>query len=977
MCDKKNNYWGSLSELERSPDFLTKSQNEFSEELPFGFLEKISDSVFTRRDFLKLMGFGSAAVMAACSPMPIEKAIPFLIQPENIVPGKAYWYASTCGACPANCGILVKTRDGRPIKIEGNAKSSISQGGLCASGQASVLELYDSGRLHQPLINGSLATWDSLDREVMQQLEAIQAKGGKIRILTGSISSPSTQKTISDFIKTYPNTRHVVYDAISCSGLIEAHKTMFGKKVLPHFQFDQADLIVSLSADFLGTWISPVEFSKQYSQARRVEKDHAKIAQHIQFESRLSLTGANADIRVPVKPSEMGIVALKLLHHISSEGISLGRLDVEIEKAAKKLLKHQGRSLVVCGSNDLPTQQAVAKLNFVLGNYGKTLHVEYPSLQTQGIDSDMQELVSEMNESKVDALIISGVNPVYDYPESKKFISGLEKVGLTISLNSYHDETARLVKYVAPQTHALESWGDAEPISAQYHLFQPVVAPIYHARSLGDSLLHWQGKNISYHDYLKSYWQENIFPLQSRHLLFDSFWQECVHEGVYMAAHGPSLSPQSLLSTDFAQEIISSFQNNSKTQGFEFETYESVALRDGRGANNPWLQELPDPISKITWDNYLNISVSDAKSLGIGESDVVLVKVENSNLELPAYIQPGQKNGTVSVALGYGRLHAGKVGTGVGVNVFSIPSFVTGAQLITTAKTHALAITQTHYSMEGRPIVRDATVAEYNKNHAAGNEESHDLVMLWQQHENKGNSWGMALDLNACIGCSGCLVGCQAENNVPVVGQKEVLRRREMSWLRIDRYYKGDTENPEVAFQPMMCQHCANAPCESVCPVLATVHSSDGLNQQVYNRCVGTRYCANNCPYKVRRFNWFDYAQNKKFDFYMNDNTGRLVLNPDVVVRSRGVMEKCSMCIQRIQDEKNRARRGGRDVNSDDIKTACQQSCPTDAIVFGDLNNPKSRISKLLAQNKRRYHVLGELNVKPAVNYLTKLREKS
>lgn len=992
--------WQSVAEFERDPAFL--DQNEFAEKLPLGEdAHKLSDAAFSRRDFLKVMGFGTAAAMTACTRVQVEKAIPYVVQPEEIVPGKAFYYASTCGGCATGCGILVKTREGRPIKIEGNPDSPVGRGGLCAVGQAGVLELYDSGRLQAPVVAGKAASWQTLDDEFTKQLRDIESSGGQIRLLTASITSPSTKQILADYLSAHATAKHVVYDAVPVSGLIAAHEKSMGKRILPHFHFDKAKVIASFGADFLGTWISPVEFTKQYTSSRKVSGQNAaqaKMSHHVQFESAFSLTGANADVRVAIKPSEEGVLVLALLDAVlkakGQTGLSgLPDLDAVQSKAiqdlARQLVNHEAQSLVVSGSNDINTQLAVLKLNDVLGNYGHTLHTSHPSNQMQGVDQDFVTLLTEMEAGQVAALVLVDANPVYSHPWGERFAAALKKVQVTASVVDRLDETASLVHFVAPHHHYLESWNDAEPLVGSYQLSQPTIPNVYDTRETGETLLKWLGQGGSYLDYVKSYWQKNIFP-QLGGIDFDYFWRMSLKTGAVSVADQGDKSKASFefdLSS-VVVSLISGYQKAKSAQGLEVVFYESVNLRDGQMANNPWLQELPDPISKVTWDNYVSVGVTQAREMGLKQEDVVNLTVAGKTLALPVYLQPGQAYGTVAVALGYGRTAAGKVGNGVGKNAYPLVSLadggrgyaVAGATLSKTGQTQPLAQTQTHYSLEGRPHYRETTLSQFQKDAGAGNHEHHpEMVMLWEEHKKEGHAWGMAVDLNACTGCSACLVGCQAENNVAVVGRDEVAMRREMHWLRIDRYFVGNNvDNPEVAFQPMMCQHCGNAPCESVCPVAATVHSQDGLNQQVYNRCVGTRYCGNNCPYKVRRFNWFNYALNERFDYYMNDNTGRLVLNPDVVVRSRGVMEKCSMCVQRIQDEKNVARAEDRLVQVDQIKTACQQSCPADAIVFGDLNDDKGRLVNLLKANqKRNYHVLEEVNTRPVVSYFTKVRNKA
>jgi molybdopterin-containing oxidoreductase family iron-sulfur binding subunit len=926
--------------------------------------DEIKNLEATRRDFLKLLGFSFAsAALASCTRMPVEKAIPYLNQPEDVVPGVPNWYATACAGCPSACGLLVKTRDGRPIKIEGNAESPLNaggvdstgraSGGVCAVGQATVLSLYDDARLKGPLVDGHSASWGDVDALVTRELAEISSSGGKIVLLTGTLPSPSLRSLVGEWLRKFPNSEHVAYDAVSASALLEAHEIAYGERALPRYLFDKAKVIVGLNCDFLGTWISPVEFTRAYASRRK--PDGEWVSRHIQYESRMSLTGANADLRVPINPSEELAVATSLLNELLTQKIT--------SETAKELWSHRGESLVVSGTNDLSIQIAVAAINDLLGNVGKTIDLDNPSFQRQGDDRALARLIEDLNRGRVAALVMMGVNPAYDLPNAAAFSQALKKVRLTVSLSDRLDETSSLAKVVAPESHALEAWSDAQPNAFTYHVQQPVIRPLYDTRPASESLLRWMGRSESAYDYVKGYWRDNLSHLP---------WDHCVRSGFL------ALMPREIGARSFKREALASVgaPGQAPLQGnaLELQFYESITLRDGRHANNPWLQELPDPVTKITWDNYASVSPATAKELGLQEGDVVAVKTDRGSVEIPVQIQPGQASKTVSVALGYGRTRCGKAGEKVGVNAFPLIGSVS-ATLGKTLRRVELAATQTHHSMEGRPIALETTLAEYKRNPAAGNERHGELKTLWAEHDYSGALWGMAIDLSACTGCSACVIGCQSENNVPVVGKDEVRRRREMHWIRIDRYYSGSEDNPETVHQPMMCQHCQNAPCETVCPVLATVHSSDGLNQQVYNRCVGTRYCANNCPYKVRRFNWFDYAHNDKFDFNMNSDLGAMVLNPDIVVRSRGVMEKCSLCVQRIQEKKLDAKKQGRPLKDGEIQPACAQSCPAQAIVFGNLNDPESRLAKL-NHDGRFYHVLEELNVRPNVGYLTKVRNK-
>lgn len=1003
--DKK--YWKGLEELNKTPEFENLQKKEFAEELPVEelFNESTLTEATPRRDFLKALGFGVGAVtLAACNEAPVRKAIPYLVKPEEITPGIPNYYATTCNACSNGCGIIVKTREGRPIKVDGNPDSPISKGGTCAVGQASVLDLYDSGKLTGPKINGNDSSWDAVDNFVKGELNVIASKNRNIRILSSSITSPSTKKVIADFITKYPSAKHITYDAVSYSAIINANKNSFDKAVLPSYRFDKADLIVSFGADFLGTWISPVEFTKQYTGNKKL-KDK-KLLRHIQFESGLSLTGSNADKRVPIRPSQEGMTLLGLYNNLT--GMAGGsKLNAEtpeykgnaVAETARELWAAKGKALVVSGSNDVSVQVLVNAINSLLGSYGNTIDLDNPSYQRQGNDADMLELVKEMNNGAVDALILYGVNPSYDYPRAEEFNAGLKKVKLSVSFADRADETASKVNVIAPDHHYLESWNDSEAKKGIYSIIQPTISPVYNTRAAQQSLLNWSDNTITYYDFIRNYWNQNLFSKQSKALTFSDFWQSVVHDGVFSTVEEASASSYSFnkdLNT-VAETIVNASKNGSKT---ELSIYEPVALRDGKHANNPWLQELPDPVAKVTWDNFVAISKKQADELGLKENYMAVVKAGNYSVKLPVVIQPGQAYGTVSIAAGYGRTGAGKAGNNVGANVYPFVSLVNGSfqymnpsvEITFTGERYELASTQTHHSIEGRPVVRETTLAEYAANPYAGsgNENKPHMYDLWDKREKNGHHWGMSIDLNSCTGCGACVVSCNAENNVAVVGRDEVRRRREMHWIRIDRYYTfnsgeeqltkekdinklQDFDDVSVIYQPMLCQHCDHAPCETVCPVLATMHSSDGLSQQAYNRCVGTRYCANNCPYKVRRFNWFNYADNDEFDYHMNNGLGKMVLNPDVTVRSRGVMEKCSFCVQRIQSGKLEAKMQNSKLTDGMVKTACQQACPGDAIIFGDINDSESQVSKLL-RNERTFYVLEELNTQPGIGYMTKVR---
>ncbi len=1019
--ESNKKYWKGLEELQNTKEFVELNKHEFAEPIPIEEVlnEAGLSTVTPRRDFLKALGFGLGAVtLAACQTTPVHKSIPYLVKPEEIVPGIPNYYTSTFNGH----SILVKTREGRPIKIEGNPNCLLSKGRLDAKGQASVLDLYDVSRLKDPMLNNNSTTWEKTDQFVKAELSRIKAGGKKIRIVSSTINSPSTKSAITDFTARYPNTKHVQVDSVSYTGIIKANENSFAKAVLPRYNFDKADLIVSFAADFLGTWISPVEFNRQYASNRNnTSLKNKKMSRHIQFEAGMSLTGSNADTRIPLKPSEEGIALINLYNALGGNLSGAKKLannpnaDKAITLVALELLKAKGKALVVCGSNDVSTQILVNAINSLIGSYGTTIDLDNASYQYAGNDIEFVEFINEMKRGEVDAVFFLNSNPAYDYVNAKEFTDALSKVKLRVSFADRQDETASLCQVIAPNHHYLESWGDANAFENYYTIIQPTINPVYNTRHAEQGLLIWSDNAVQdYYQYIQNNWTNNILSRSN------SRWKNLLQtgsvylgekpKGTYSFSKDLTTVGQTIVNESSAlakgvkemnsadgQTVNSSLPPNSNNT-VELHIYENVAIGDGKAANNPWLQELPDPVTKVTWDNFVAIAPKYAEKLGISEFDLVEVKTDKYKITLPVLIQPGQAIGTVSIALGYGRTKAGQAGSEVGKNAYPFINFVNGTfQTVSSATiskaggAYELAQTQTHHSIEGRNIVRETTLKDYLKDPSAGTGRLHENKYdLWNEYEHPGHNWVMAIDLNACTGCGSCIVACNAENNIPVVGRDEVRKRREMHWIRIDRYYsfnengKSITEEKElehldnmdnvsVIYQPMLCQHCDHAPCETVCPVLATVHSSEGLNHMAYNRCIGTRYCANNCPYKVRRFNWFNYWNDSRFDNYMNNEFTQLVLNPDVTTRSRGVMEKCSMCIQRIQAGKLQAKIEKRPLKDGDVKVACQQTCPTNAIIFGDGNDPESEVAKAL-QSERTYYVLEEINTKPGIGYQTKVR---
>ena len=940
----------------------------------------------SRRTFLEVLGYSSVALALSGCRAPQQKIVPYLKQPVEFTPGEASWFASVCGGCSAGCGTLVKVRDGRPIKLEGNPDHPLSQGGLCALAHGMIFGLYDPDRLRQPLIANQPANCDQIDHQVIEKLAAIKKSGGKVRVLTAPINSPTSRETIQKFLAQFGDGKHITYSAVSTDAIRQAHLRTHGVAAIPQCRFDKAKLVVSFDADFLGTWIAPVQFTRAYAKARDLRDNQREMLRHVQFESRMSLTGSNADTRIKVSPAERKLALLYLAKLIAAtdgdfaapinyqlssfEAAQLTQTTRDaIEHLAKDLMKFQGNALVVSGSGDLDVQSIVNFINYAIGSYGNTVDLSSPYGVNESSDAEMIELVCQMNAGEIAALLISGVNPAYDYFDNQSFTNGLKKVSLKVSLNASLDETSSLTDYVCPQSHFLEAWDDAEPVRGTFSINQPTMAPLFQTRAYQETLMRWSGDPRSFYEVLRESWREKLFPQQKAYATFDEFWDQTLAKG--FIAVTPAATPPPAFKSDGFTEIIARLKSTANAPTPTLLLYQKTSIHDGRFANNPWLQELPDPVTKITWDNCACLSPAFAQKSGIDEGRVVRISDGSRMIELPAHIQPGQHDDVVAVALGYGRPKAGKAGSNVGVNAFPFVAFATtfryshaNVTIEKTAQRIEFAQTQIKDAQEERNLVRELTLADYVKGEQEQREE---FPSLWSPHDYPEHKWGIAVDLNACVGCSACVISCQGENNIPVVGKDEVRNRREMHWIRIDRYFGGDRDDPKVNYQPVMCQQCDNASCESVCPVLATVHSSEGLNMQVYNRCVGTRYCENNCAFKVRRFNWFNYSH--------DDAVANLALNPDVTVRTRGVMEKCTFCVQRIEEVKIKARNEGRTINDGEIQPACAQSCPANAIIFGDLTDLKSRVARL-KKSGRNYTLLDELNLRPALSYLAKVRNE-
>jgi MoCo/4Fe-4S cofactor protein with predicted Tat translocation signal len=1036
---EKPRHWVSMEEL--TPDYWSdpaiqeRRSQEFYDK-PIETLEKIENldkAGVSRRDFLTIMGASMAMASFACARRPVNKIIPYVVQPQELTPGVPLFYASTYTEGFNSYGIVVKTREGRPIKLEGNELDPYSNGSLSARAQASLLRLYDPERLKSPMKgtkSGSKSTtgWSEVDAMIAAAIKASKS----VRVVTAPHNSESTRRLMKEFMAAGSNIKWTEIDPIGMGDVADGQQASYGNAVIPNYAFDQADVVVSFSADFLGTWGDTLGNASKWSKKRKLNKASDNLSKLYVFESNMSITGASSDERFAVIPGTEVAAAVAVAHEmivVQKKGKFAGNADVQamlsgkmeewlakaggldvakVKKVASDLVEAKGKSLVV-GSGSVALQAVVNLINSNLENEGKTVDGTADHVVASGNVKALLELQSEMNAGKVDLLIIQGLNPVYFLPAGDAFADAMKKVKTVVAIADRVDETAQHADVVLAESHYLESWGDAHPRASVHTLQQPAISPIHDTRSFEEVIMGLVRAGIpatgllaqvagntkaGYYDFVKENWKQSMFPQLGKGQSFVDFWETSLQKGVLVnktsSAKERSFNVSSLKA---AKDAITGLKPLSLGQskkgpalegtGMVLGLYSSVSMGDGSNANNAWLMEMPDPISTVTWDNYLNIGPVYAKELGITSNDVVLVKGEGFSFEVPVFVQPGIAKGAGTLALGYGRTASGKVGNNVGVNAFKAAKAdaITGLQLsgmvvsITkTGKKYELAMTQGHFRTEGRPILNDITIGQFKKDpEAAMHTDPHlklkEVPTLWAppvDYAKNPYRWMMGVDLNSCTGCGACVIACQAENNIPTVGRDRVRQSREMHWIRIDRYYSGDENSPQVVFQPMMCQHCENAPCETVCPVVATSHSEDGLNQMTYSRCVGTRYCQNNCPYKARRFNFLDHWKEYK-------DTANMVWNPDVTVRSRGIMEKCTFCVQRINEAKGHAKDKKTKIKDSDLKTACQQTCPTEAIVFGNVNDSESAVLAW-KNHPRSFRSLEILNTKPAINYLSKVR---
>ena len=1074
---KDLNYWRSFRELYKDPSFKKEKSLEF---LP-GELQKPDMSAFskfTRRKFLALLSASAAVAASGCSNYRDRgEIIPYNSKPESITIGNPTYYASTCTGCSSACGILIKTLEGRPIKVDGNPDHPISKGKICAIGQASVMSLYDPERLKNPVerinrVSPNDIEWKNADEKIIAELKSAASSGKEISIVTHTINSPSQKKLFDEFVKIYPTAKIYSYELFDESEKKNAWEKCYGNKDLPLINWDKANIVLSLESDFLGSEGNKVETTRLFTQGRDAI-DGKTFNRLYTVEGNASITGLNSDYRMILKTDAIEEFVMCLLNELTGKervsnfaddaGITskLQKYDMKsfaaknnlseavISHLVSDLKKNQGSSIVTAGSMlPVSTQIAVNLLNEVIG--GSALYRKDESNVTVmplSTREEMENLVSDLNSGKTAVVIHFDTNPVYHLPTDLGYTEAVKKAKTIITLGESVNESSEIGSFVLPVNSMFESWGDYQTRNTFYSLQQPVIAPLYNTRQKEDVLMTWisgtgDSYNIdNYHKFVMDNWKTGILSSAGTDSDFTKAWYAGLNDGIVMASGKPKLTTAAVTS-DSTKTTNSATADSTKTattltadstktnntapiltntstaksafnpasfisntnqmtsgEGFSLLLLRNGSLGDGRYANNGWLQELPKAVSRIVWDNYAAISVKSAEALGVDSNDNINITTSAGKMEIPVFVQPGMADGVIAIELGYGRKVCGTVGEDAGFNANVMMSkspklskwFYNDAKIEKAGGTYEIVSVQDSYPIDEplykdiqyrREIIQEGTYLQYKENpnflsdrHTKYSEEETAKLKVGsinEQYKHTGTKWGMVIDLNKCIGCNECVAACNVENNIPVVGKEESNNHRAMHWIRIDRYYSGTPEVPKASFQPMLCQHCDFAPCENVCPVAATTHSTDGINGMAYNRCVGTRYCSNNCPYKVRRFNYFNFRDNFK-NAIQEEESFTLMQNPEVTVRSRGVMEKCTFCLQRIMEEKQMAIQENRQVKGSNVKTACQDACNTNAISFGDQNDKESELYKL-NQSKLAYHVLEEIKVKPNITYLAKLR---
>jgi len=975
--DKSNNkYWRSLDQLHKSREYRKNILERRGDEFPD------SGNSFSRRSFLSIMGASLALAGLAGCRRPVEKIVPYVVKPEDVIPGVAQSYATTMPLGTSAYGLIVESHEGRPTKIEGNPEHPSTLGSVNALIEASILDLYDPDRSKKVMHNGAESTYDDFVafwREL--KIKFAQNDGRGLAVLSGEFASPTLSRLKREFLDKYPAADWVGYEPTGGENNADAVKHLTGNELKPLYRYDQADVILSLDCDFLGAESENISAARGFSDRRKPKKAGDDMNRLYVVESAYSITGSAADHRLRLPCRNIYPFAMLLIEELAKHGKvsqSLGphmRLcrDMEIDTRwitaiAEDLQTAAGSCLVVAGDRQPQHVHELAfYMNDILGNIGNTIEFVETKDTNRSKLSELSRLTDSMRAGNIDTLLILGGNPVYDTPADLNFADAVAKCNNSAHLGEYLDETSQATQWHIPRAHYLESWGDARASDGTPGVIQPMIEPLHNGHTDTEifSLLA-TGRDRRGYDIVRETWREILKGGD-----FEKKWNRVLHDGYLKDAKNKIVKVR--FNFDYMNLPEPQAVENKSIDKLEISFYPGK-LHDGRFANNGWLQELPDPVTKLAWGNAALISPKTAAELSLKNNDIVNLQIDESEIRIPVRISPGQADYTVAVELGYGRKNIGRVADGVGVNVYTIQSadnrfFRRGAKLTATGEICEQADTQDHSSMHGRPIVREATFDEYKKHPEFAKEavEHPPLKSIYPDHDySKGYQWGMVIDLTACIGCGACTIACQSENNIPVVGKEQVSKGREMHWIRIDRYFADDENDPRMVHMPVACQHCENAPCESVCPVAATVHDKEGLNNMTYNRCIGTRYCSNNCPYKVRRFNFFNYTG--KYE-----ETIKMAQNPDVTVRARGVMEKCTFCTQRINRAKIRAKQEGREVRDGEFMTACEQACPTKAINFGNINDPDSKVSAL-KKIDRNYEMLAELNVRPRNSYLAKIR---
>ncbi len=968
MTDKDKKYWRSLGSLKKSPDYRKQLHKEHH-------TQKSEDvNNYSRRSFLGIMGASMAMAGLAGCRKPVEKIIPYVKQPEEIIPGVAQYYATTMPFGNSAYGLLIESHEGRPTKIEGNANHPSSLGASNIFMQSAILNLYDPDRSGKVLLDGNEKEYDDFTVFWTEQFEKYSNnKGEKFAVISESYNSPTMARLKKEFDKKYPKATWVAYEPISDEASISSIKNLSGKDLKPSYHYDKADLIVSFDADFMQNENDSVLATKGFTKGRTLSSPDDKMNRLYQIESGFSVTGASADHRLKLQSSKIGQFALALSDELVRRGLKLDLPEQRsndsfdkkwIEAIADDLLANKEKSIVIAGKSQPQwLHEVVLLINEALDNIDKTITFRETKFSLSPNLNEFNKLISKIDSGNIDTLLIIGGNPAYNAPSDFNFESLLKKVKNTIHLSEYNDETSKLTSWHIPRANFLESWGDAASSDNTLSIIQPLIAPLYNG--IGDvdfvSLI-TTGISTNGYDVVRETWKDIIKGD------FEKGWRKTLHDGIYDSNKDDTVRPK------LNKSRLSNISNTSSPSDKLEVVFRDSLLFDGRYANNGWLQELPDPITKLVWDNAAIVSTKTANDYNLENGDIITLTVSGNKTDIPIWIIPGFADYSIGLTLGYGRKEIGRIADNVGFNTYPLRKsdnlYVNNdVQIVKIGQKHTMSNTQDANRMEGRAIVREASLDEYKQNPEFAKEmvEHPPLESLFPDFDySKGYQWGMVIDLTSCIGCGACTIACQSENNIPIVGKEQVGKGRELHWMRNDRYFTGEEDNPEIVVMPVTCQHCENAPCEQVCPVAATTHDEEGINNMTYNRCIGTRYCSNNCPYKVRKFNFFNYTNELP-------EVVKMAQNPDVTVRSRGVMEKCTFCIQRIKKEKLSAKKENRVIKDGDFMSACQQACPASAIQFGNINDPESIVTSL-KKIDRNYELLGELNVRPRNSYLAKVR---